>query len=70
MLDAIQIVPALLARWRSAMLVWIAVVAAVAALTLTLPERYEATAALVIEMNATDPMRGEEVFRPSGTPST
>jgi polysaccharide biosynthesis transport protein len=70
MLDRIQIVPALLARWRSAVLVWIAVVVAVAALTLTLPERYEATAALVIEMNATDPMRGEEVFRPSGTPSS
>jgi polysaccharide biosynthesis transport protein len=70
MLDRIQIVPSLRARWRSALLVWIAVVAAVAALTLGLPARYEATAALVVEMNATDPMRGQEVFRPSGTPSS
>jgi succinoglycan biosynthesis transport protein ExoP len=70
MFDRIQILPALRARWRSAVLVWIAFVAAVAAITLTLPGRYEATAALVVEMNATDPMRGQEVFRPSGTPSS
>ena len=70
MFDRIQIVPTLQARWRSAMLVWVAFVAAVAALTLSLPARYEATAALVVEMNAADPMRGQEVFRPSGTPSS
>jgi chain length determinant protein EpsF len=70
MLDRIQIVPALRARWRSALLVWIAVVAAVAAATLVLPQRYEATATLVIEMNATDPMRGQEVFRSTGSVSS
>jgi chain length determinant protein EpsF len=70
MLDRIQIVPALQARWRSAMLVWIAIVAAVAAATLALPPRYEAKAALVIEMNAADPMRKGEVFRPSGSVSS
>jgi polysaccharide biosynthesis transport protein len=70
MLDRIQIMSSLRARWRSALLVWIAVVAAVAALTLMLPARYEATGALVVEMNSTDPMRGQEVFRPSGTPSS
>jgi succinoglycan biosynthesis transport protein ExoP len=70
MLDRIQIVPALRARWRSVVLVWIAIVAAVAALTLALPARYEATAALVVEMNATDPMRGQEVSRQAGTTSS
>jgi polysaccharide biosynthesis transport protein len=70
MLDRIQILPALQARWRSAMLVWIAVVAAVAVATVVLPQRYEATAILVIERNATDPMRGQEVFKPEGTVSS
>jgi succinoglycan biosynthesis transport protein ExoP len=70
MLDRIQIVPALRARWRSAMLVWIAIVAAVAGLTLVLPPRYEASAALVVEMNGADPMRGQEVFRPAGAMSS
>ena len=44
--------------------------AAVAAATLALPQRYEATATLVIEMNATDPMRGQEVFRSTGSVSS
>ena len=70
MLDRVQIVPALRARWRSAMLVWVAVVAAMAAATLVLPERYEATAALVVEMNASDPLRGQHVFRPAGNVSS
>ena len=70
MLDRIQIVPALQARWRSALLVWLAVVAAVGALTLTLPPRYEATAMLVVEMNSADPMRGQEVIRPAGSVSS
>lgn len=67
MLDGIQIVPALQARWRSALLVWTGIVVAVALATLALPPRYEATAALVIEASVTDPMRGQEVFRPAGT---
>jgi polysaccharide biosynthesis transport protein len=70
MFNRIQIIPALRARWRSALLVWITFVAAVAALTLILPARYEATGALVVEMNASDPMRGQEVFRPSGSTSS
>jgi chain length determinant protein EpsF len=63
MFDRIQIVPALWARWRSVVLVWIAIVAAVAVVTLVLPPRYEATAALVVEMNSADPMPGRQVFR-------
>ncbi|HEX5767707.1 MAG TPA: chain length determinant protein EpsF [Burkholderiales bacterium] len=70
MLDRIQILPALQARWRSALIVWVGIVVAVAALTLAMPARYEATAALVIEMNAADPMRKGEVFRPSGSVSS
>jgi succinoglycan biosynthesis transport protein ExoP len=65
MLDRIQIAPTLKARWRAAMLVWIAIVAAVGTVTLFLPPRYQATAALVVEMNATDPLRGQQVFRPA-----
>jgi succinoglycan biosynthesis transport protein ExoP len=70
MFERIQIVPALQARWRSALVAWAVVVAVVAAATLALPARYEATAALVVEMNVTDPMRGQEVFRPAGTTSS
>ena len=70
MLDRIPIVPTLRARWRSALLVWIAVVAAAVAATLVLPARYEATAALVIEMNAADPLRGQSAFRAAGNVSS
>ena len=70
MLERVHVLPALQARWRSALLVWIGIVAAVAAITLAMPARYEATAALVIEMNAADPMRKGEVFRPAGSVSS
>jgi len=69
MLDRIQIMPALRARWRFAVLVWIAIAGAGSAVALLMPERYEATAGLVVEMNGADPMRGE-VFKPAGTVST
>jgi polysaccharide biosynthesis transport protein len=70
MLDRIQILPALRARWRAALMVWISIVTAAAAATLALPPRYEATAALVVEMNGADPMRGQEIFRPAGSMSS
>ena len=70
MLNRIQVLPALRARWRFALLVWIVVVAAVVAASLMLPPRYEATASLVVEMNGADPMRGQEVFKPAGAVST
>ena len=70
MFDRIQIVPALWARWRSVVLVWIAIVAAVAVVTLVLPPRYEATAALVVEMNSADPMPGRQVFRSAANVSS
>jgi polysaccharide biosynthesis transport protein len=69
MLDGINIVAALQARWRSAMLVWLAIVGAAAGFTLTLPPRYEATAVLEIQMNAADPMRGQP-FKPAGKESS
>lgn len=71
MLDRLQLIPALRARWRFALLVWLVIVGAVVALTRYLPPRYEANATLVIEMNGADPIRGGgEPYRPAGTMSS
>ncbi len=65
-LDRIEVMPALRARWRLIVLVWLGVVAAVLAVTLLLPPRYESSATLVVEMNAADPVRGQDMLRPAG----
>lgn len=69
-LERLQVIPALRARWRLGVLVWMAVVAAVLVLSLVLPPRYEATATLVVDMGGSDPIRGQELFRPPGAVST
>ncbi len=69
-LERLQIVPTLRARWRRVVFTWAAVVAAVLAVTLALPPRYEATATLVAELGGTDPIRGQAVFKPAGAVST
>jgi len=68
--NRLQLIPALRARWRFAVLTWLAVVAAVVLATQLLPPRYEATATLVIEMNGADPIRGGQDFRPAGPVSS
>lgn len=71
MLDRLQLIPALRARWRFALLIWVLIVGAVVALThYYLPPRYEATATLVIEMSGADPIRGGELYRPAGSISS
>lgn len=66
-----QIVPILKARWPSLVLTWGAVVAAVLAVSVALPPRYEATAALAVEMSSPDPLAsGQAVFKPAGAVST
>jgi succinoglycan biosynthesis transport protein ExoP len=58
------------ARWASVVLTWIAIVSAVLAISLALPARYEASATVVVDMNAADPITGRELFKPDGTIST
>lgn len=70
MVHRIQVVPALRARWRFALLIWVLAVAVALTATLLLPPRYEASASLVVEMNNNDPMRGQEILKPAGTVST
>jgi polysaccharide biosynthesis transport protein len=70
MVHRIQILPALRARWRFALLIWMVAVAAALTATLLLPQPYEATASLVVELNNSDPMRGQEILKPAGTVST
>jgi polysaccharide biosynthesis transport protein len=65
-----QALPALKARWRLAAVTALVVVAAVAAATVALPPRFEATAAIAVEMTGTDPIGGQAVFKPAGSVST
>ena len=65
-----QIVPALKARWRVVLFTWVAIVAAVLAISLALPPRYEATASVAVEMSGVDPIGGQAVFKPAGAVST
>ena len=65
-----QVIPALRARWTVAALIAGAIVAMVVAATLALPARYEATAAVEVEMSGTDPIGGQAVFKPAGAIST
>lgn len=53
-----QILLVLRARWLSALFVAVSVVAAVAVLTLLLPKRYTATAAVVLDVKSPDPIAG------------
>lgn len=69
-LDTLSIIPALRARWRTALLVWIAMIAAVLLVTWSMPPRYEASATLVLDIGNVDPIRGQEVFKPAGAVST
>src|SRR5688572_13126221 len=65
-----QLVPILKARWRRILFTWLAVVGAVLVVSLALPRRYEATSAVAVEMNGTDPIGGQAVFKPAGAVST
>ena len=58
------------ARWRAVVATWAAVVAAALAVSLALPPRYEATAAVLLDLNGADPLAGQAVFRPAGSLST
>jgi chain length determinant protein EpsF len=62
--------PTLKARWRSLVLTWLTIVAAVLAVSLALPPRYEATATVAVEMSAADPIGGQAIFKPAGAVST
>ena len=53
-----QVLLILAARWRSAMLVFIAVVALVAGVSLLLPKKYTATSAVVLDVKSPDPIAG------------
>ena len=53
-----QILIVLRARWLSALLVMFVVIGAVAAVTLLLPKRYTATAAVVLDVKSPDPIAG------------
>ena len=53
-----QILSILRARWRSAAVVFAAVVGLVAAFTLLLPKKYTATAAIVLDVKSPDPIAG------------
>ncbi len=65
-----QAVTALKARWMVAALVTGTAVAAVLLASLALPPRYEASAAVAVEMSGTDPIGGQAVFKPAGAVST
>lgn len=65
-----QILPALKARWRALVLTWVGIVAAVLALSLVLPPRYQATATLAVEISDIDPIGGQAVFKPADRVST
>ncbi len=65
-----QVPPILRARWRRVLLTWAAVFAAVLALSLLAPARYDATSVVVLEMNGPDPIGGPAAFRPPGAVST
>jgi polysaccharide biosynthesis transport protein len=65
-----RLVLILRARWASVVLTWIAIVAAVLAISLALPPRYEASATMVVDMHAADPITGRELFKPAGAVST
>jgi polysaccharide biosynthesis transport protein len=69
-LDQVQLIPTLRARWLQVLLIWAAVLAAVAAVSMALPPRYEATASVMVEMGGTDPIGGQAVFKPAGAVST
>jgi chain length determinant protein EpsF len=65
-----QLVPTLKARWLAVLLTWVGIVAAVLAVSLALPPRYEATATVAAEVNGLDPIGGQAVFKPAGAVST
>lgn len=71
-LEQLQIFPTLRARWRQVVLIWLVIVAAVAAVSLALPPRYEATASVVVEMSGADrdPIGGQSGFKPWGAVSS
>jgi chain length determinant protein EpsF len=65
-----QLIPTLRARWLMVILTWVGIVAAVLAVSLALPPRYEATATVAVEMGGPDPIGGQAVFKPAGSVST
>jgi succinoglycan biosynthesis transport protein ExoP len=68
--QTLRLIPTLRARWRLALSIWLAMVAALIAISLVLPPRYEASATLVLDIGNVDPVRGQEVFKPAGSVST
>jgi chain length determinant protein EpsF len=69
-LEHLQLVPTLRARWLLVVLTSAGIVAAVLAVSLALPPRYEATASVAVEMSGVDPIGGQAVFKPAGAVST
>jgi polysaccharide biosynthesis transport protein len=69
-LEPFQFAPVLRARWRRVVLTWAATVAAVLAVSLALPPRYQASATVAVEMSGVDPIGGQAVFKPAGAVST
>jgi chain length determinant protein EpsF len=65
-----QMLAALKARWGALAVTWAAIVAVVLAVSLALPPRYEASAALAVEVGGGDPIGGQAVFKPAGAVST
>lgn len=65
-----QILPALRARWLRVLLTFGVVTAVVLAVSLSLPARYESTATLVVEINGSDAIGGQAMFKPAGAVST
>jgi uncharacterized protein involved in exopolysaccharide biosynthesis len=65
-----QLLTTLRARWRRVLLIWLAVVAVVVALSLALPRRYEATATVAVQTSAVDPIAGQVVSKPPDSVST
>ena len=63
-----EILPALRAHWLGLVLIWAAVVALILGLSLAAPPRYEATAAVAVEMSGMDPVLGHEITRPNASP--
>lgn len=65
-----EILPALRAHWLGLLVICGAVVALILGLTLAAPPRYEATAAVAVEMSGLDPVFGHQILRPNASPYT
>jgi chain length determinant protein EpsF len=65
-----EVLRAIKARWVAALLTWLFVLAAVLAVSVALPPKYEATATVAVQMSGRDPIAGQAVFHPADRIST